>query len=154
MRQILTAKLVSAVGQSLCAAARDHAAASQGRGSQRNKHAAGRPAEACASYRVALAIRPDYAPAHNNLGLALKARGKLHEAIACWEKAIELDPKHAPAHYNLGNDLRQQGRLDEAVAAYREAISLQPDWAEAHFNLGLAHRLKGDGAEAREHEHW
>ena len=31
-------------------------------------------------------LKPDYAEAHNNLGIALKVRGKLDEAIACYRR--------------------------------------------------------------------
>jgi len=48
--------------------------------------------DAVASYRKALAIKPDYAKAHNNLGLALLDIGKAAEALACLRRAISLNP--------------------------------------------------------------
>ena len=47
----------------------------------------GKPAEALACYRRALELKPDYAEAHHNLGLALKDHGKLDEAVACYRRA-------------------------------------------------------------------
>ena len=43
----------------------------------------GKPDEALACYRRALELKPDYAEAHSNLGIALKDQGKLEEAVAC-----------------------------------------------------------------------
>src|SRR5262245_21575075 len=43
----------------------------------------------------AVALKPYYADAHNNLGLALQARGNLAGAISCFCRAIELQPKFA-----------------------------------------------------------
>jgi tetratricopeptide (TPR) repeat protein len=88
-------------------------------------------------------LKPDFAEAHSNLGVALKEQGKLDEALACWRRALELKPDFAEAHSNLGNVLREQGKLDEAVACYRRAVELKPDSAAAHSNLGAA--LKDQG---------
>ena len=65
--------------------------------------------------------------AHNNLGIALRDRGKLDEAIAEYRKAIELDPKNAvcpqqPRHRPAAT----RAVLDEAIAEYRKAIELDP----------------------------
>ena len=104
--------------------------------------------EAVACYRRALELKPDYAEAHNNLGIALKDQGKLDEAVACYRRALELKPDYAEAHNNLGIALKDQGKLDEAVACYRRALELKPDFAEAHNNLGVALKDQGKLDEA------
>ena len=43
----------------------------------------------------ALEIQPDYAEAHNNLGLALAAAEQFDEAIAHYRKALEIKPDDA-----------------------------------------------------------
>ena len=43
--------------------------------------------EAVACCRRALELKPDYAEAHYNLGIALKDQGKLDEAVACYRRA-------------------------------------------------------------------
>ena len=45
------------------------------------------------SYRRALEIAPDYALAHEGLGLALKDKGQLDEAIEECRRAIALAPR-------------------------------------------------------------
>jgi superkiller protein 3 len=107
-----------------------------------------RPEEAVRYLSAAVAVRPGSAIAHNNLGNALRAQGKLAEAVAAHQEAIRLRPDLAAAHSNLGNALRTQGKLVEAVAAYREAIRLRPDLAEPHSNLGIALQVQGKLAEA------
>ena len=49
--------------------------------------------EAVASYRKALAIKLDFAEAHNNLGGALRDLGKLEEAMASYHKALAIKPR-------------------------------------------------------------
>ena len=56
------------------------------------------------SFEKALAIKPDYAEAHNNLGNALNDLGQLDEAVKnALSKALAIKPDYADAHNNLGN---------------------------------------------------
>ena len=87
-------------------------------------------------YNQAIASKPDYAEAHNNLG-TLKELGRLDEALASYNQAIELKPDYPEAHFSLGNTLKELGRLDEALASYNQTIALKPDYAEPHNNLGV-----------------
>jgi predicted O-linked N-acetylglucosamine transferase (SPINDLY family) len=80
-------------------------------------------------------LKPDYAEAHNNLGIVLNEQGRLDEAIASYGRALALKPDYAEAHSNRGNALKDQGRLDEAVADFRQALTLQPNFTDAHSNL-------------------
>jgi len=57
------------------------------------------------AYNKALAINPDYAEAHTNLGSALKEQGKLEEAIEAYNKALAIKPDNAEAYNNMGNAL-------------------------------------------------
>ena len=91
----------------------------------------------------ALAIKPDYAEAHNNLGIAFKELGRLDEAVASYHKALAIKPDYAEAHYNLGNAFKELGRLDEAVERFHKALSIKPDYADAHINLGAAFKELG-----------
>jgi tetratricopeptide (TPR) repeat protein len=100
--------------------------------------------EAVGSGWAAVALRPGSAPAHNNLGLALKAKGDLDGAVACYHKALHLDPKLALAHTNLGAALAAKRDLGGAVACYKKALDLDPKLAPAHANLGAALAAKGD----------
>ena len=96
----------------------------------------GRLDEAVASFHKALAIKPDYAEAHTNLGTVRQKQERLEDAAASHEKAIRLKPDLAEAHCNLGNVFKEQGRLKEGEAACRRAIELKPEYPEAHTNLG------------------
>jgi Flp pilus assembly protein TadD len=46
--------------------------------------------EAIAHFQRALEIKPDYAEAHKNLGIALAGAGRLDEAIGHYQKALVL----------------------------------------------------------------
>jgi tetratricopeptide (TPR) repeat protein len=98
----------------------------------------GKPDQAVARFRKALAKTPNHPVAHNNLGLALLMLGRTQEAVACYRTALAIAPDHVDSHCNLGNALVIEGRSDEAIACYRRAIAIAPDNAAAHYNLGGA----------------
>jgi predicted negative regulator of RcsB-dependent stress response len=108
----------------------------------------GKLTEAVASYQQALRLKPDYAEAQCNLGMALADQGKLTEAIACYQQALRLKPDLAEAHCNLGVALAQQGELGEAMRCYQHALRLKPDYAEAHGNVGVVRAEQGKLTEA------
>ncbi|HEX4143075.1 MAG TPA: sulfotransferase [Pirellulales bacterium] len=111
---------------------------------------AGRLEEAAAAYRRVLAIRPNLAEAHVNLGNVLTEQRKLDDAAAQYKSAIALNPNLFQACNNLGNILREQGELEQALAHYHQAIALNPDYADAHNNVAGVLRSQGKLAEAVE----
>ena len=99
-------------------------------------HQSARLNEAEECYRQALAIKPDFPEALNNLGIVLRARGRLEESARSYRSALTLRPNYAQAYNNLGNVLREMNRLEEAKASYCAAIRVMPDYADAFCNLG------------------
>ena len=94
--------------------------------------------EALAAYDRAIELRPDYAEAHSNRGVALGRLDRDEQALADYDRAIELRPDYAEAHSDRGVALGALGRQEQALAAYDHAIELRPDLSEAHSNRGVA----------------
>ena len=88
--------------------------------------------------RTAMSLRIDDPSMHSNLGVALRALGRLDEAVAAYQSALRLKPDYADVYHNLGNLLTEQSRLEEAVVAYSRAVNLKADYYEAYNNLGNA----------------
>ena len=55
----------------------------------------GKLEEAIEAYKKALALKPDYAEAYSNMGVALKGQGKLEEAIEAFNRALSVEPENA-----------------------------------------------------------
>ena len=91
---------------------------------------------------------PNLAIIHNNLGIALYAKGKEDEAISNYKMAIKLKPSHALAHYNLGIALFAKRENEKAISHYKTAIRINPNFVNAHYNLGLVLFQKGKIKEA------
>jgi tetratricopeptide (TPR) repeat protein len=94
-------------------------------------------------YERALAIDPDHAEAHNNLGTIFYGRGQLDEAIVHYERVIALKTDCADTHCNLGIALATLGRYDGAILRYKRGLDLQPDHAIIHINPGAAFQALG-----------
>lgn len=96
----------------------------------------------------ALALRPDFAPAHNLAGLALVKLDRCAEALPHYDRAFQLDPGHGEIYTNnKGNALVGLNRLDEAMAQFEKSIEIDPEYAEAYANAGLIHLRRGDFAQ-------
>jgi tetratricopeptide (TPR) repeat protein len=93
------------------------------------------PAAAICAYERAVAGRPDFADAHNNLGRVLHDQHQLARAEAHYRLALCSDAKVALYHFNLGVVVEDQHRTAEAIAHYEHALALDPHLAAAHYNL-------------------
>lgn len=97
---------------------------------------AGELARACALYRQAVALAPELATTHLNLGIGLEAAGDRGGAKACYERALAIEPRSAAASYNLGKLLYMQGALDQAQRLLSQALEIRADFADAHIVHG------------------
>ncbi len=89
-------------------------------------------------------LDPEYARAHNKLGVVFARRKDLRQAEDCFNQAIALNSQLASAHSNLGNIYAERGWTDRAKTAYERALLLDPDNPTATHNLGVLYRKSGD----------
>ena len=96
------------------------------------------------NYKKALSIKPDYAKAHYNLGIALQELGNLDDSVRSYQSAITLEPENAQAYNNLAVVLRELEQLEDAEVICRKAIFLDPKYAEAYCTLSIILYANGD----------
>ena len=108
----------------------------------------GRPADAEASLKKGLALRPDW-DAYNALGMFyLRARRDI-EAAQAFREALALTPDNAYAYNNLGLALKRMQDWAGARKMYEKATELNPNWA-TYTNLAALYYLDGAYGKAAE----
>jgi tetratricopeptide (TPR) repeat protein len=75
----------------------------------------------------ALAIFPDLASAHSNLGMAYSQLGQFNDAETHLKKAISIDASRPSAWLNLASTFLVEGNLKDAVATYGEFVQRFPN---------------------------
>jgi TolB-like protein/lipoprotein NlpI len=92
----------------------------------------------------ALAVDPEYAPAHARLGwIAMAYDNDLAQSARHLEHALQLDPNNTGIIGNAAVLLRVLGRLDEAIALEEHVIAQDPVNPVGYDNLGGSYDLAG-----------
>jgi tetratricopeptide (TPR) repeat protein len=105
-------------------------------------------AEAIDHYEKAIALNPQAAGAHVNLGTIRFHQRRWAQAEDHYRKAIEADPEYALAQFNLANLYDERGDRLRALTHYHAALRLNPQYADVYYNLALLHQASGDALQA------
>jgi tetratricopeptide (TPR) repeat protein len=97
-----------------------------------------------------LANAPTDVKAHNLMGIALTASGRLEEANSHFRRALEINPDFYPALKNLAVNELALNRVEEARVHFEEVLRLAPEDQVAHLSLGeiyFGHQLYAAAAQ-------
>jgi tetratricopeptide (TPR) repeat protein len=101
------------------------------------------------AYDRALAARPAFRQASNNVILALGKAGRGREAVERARAVVAAAPVDADAHFTLGLAQSEQD-VDEAIKNLTRALELAPRHTLARYNLALVLKRADRMAEALE----
>lgn len=93
-------------------------------------------AEAEASFRKALQLRPEDPLLLTNTAVALVQLRRTDEAQQLLQRALEVDPDYPFAHYNLGLLHEATGEYEQAAAHFQAVARLDPDDLFTQYYLG------------------
>ena len=118
-------------------------------------------------YERAIELKPDFAAAHNNLGLVWNDKNKHNKAIECFEKALEIDlkifgqehPDIARDYNNLGGAWYVKDEYTQAIEYFEKALEIglrvfnkeHPYVAAIYNNLGSTWKAKDEYGKAIEY---
>lgn len=105
---------------------------------------------AIGEYERVVELKPDFAQAHNNLGVALKRRGDLDRAAESFNQALARQPDFSAALSNRGWIFAEQNRWSEARRDFEKALKINPDDDGALYGLSQSLRESRDYAGAQE----
>ncbi|MBW1783642.1 MAG: tetratricopeptide repeat protein [Deltaproteobacteria bacterium] len=94
--------------------------------------------EAIGGLRMFLSIYPDYARAHNDLGVLYFNQGEKEKALLHHERAARLEPENATFQKNLADFyFVEAGRLEDALKIYLKVLETNPTDIETLLTLGI-----------------
>ena len=97
----------------------------------------GRWAEAEAELRKALALNPDQAEWHFNLGLTLEAAQRDGEALSCYERSVSLMPGQVDPLVAAGMVANRLGEYERAIDWFAAALRL-----DSRCEAAYAHQIE------------
>jgi len=93
-------------------------------------------AQAIASYKRAIALKPALHDAHFNLGYCQYLLNQYPLALTSFQQALKLQPNDNSNHYWVGVTNYQLKRYQPALASLQEAVRLKPNDAYSHHWIG------------------
>ena len=101
-----------------------------------------------------VAVNPNAALPHNDLGVAFARKGQIAEALAQFRIAAALDPRYTDAHHNFALELLSTGHPGDALPEFEIVRKLSPTNAESYYNIGVAlTQLDRDAEAIPEYQH-
>ena len=105
--------------------------------------------QAFASFRAALTLDADFAPALNEWANTLQDQGDYAQALKLYEHSLALESHRAVVHHNLGVCWARLGHDQLAAEAWLAALRLDPNYAHSLEELGDLYARYGDFEQAR-----
>ena len=100
--------------------------------------------QALEKFNQAIAVKPDYAPAHFESARIYDQQGKLNEAIAKMEINRQLLPRDGGIAFQLGVLYYKAQKYPQAKGEFIRAIVIDDNYSNARYFLGLLYDREGD----------
>lgn len=94
-------------------------------------------------YQAVLALAPDFAEVHMNLGLLYQLQDRTSEAMVELRRALKIKPALAGANFFLGVDYCKLGEGTEAISYLKAALQAEPKRPDIWLWLATAQEISG-----------
>lgn len=94
-------------------------------------------------YRAVLAIKPNFAEVHMNLGLVYQLHNQIPDAMTEFQRALQLKPALAGANFFLGVDYCKRGEGPKALPYLKAAARQDPRQPDIWSWLATAQEMSG-----------
>ena len=95
-------------------------------------------------YRTVLALAPDFAEVHMNLGLVYQLLDRSAEAMTEFLRAVKFKPGLAGANFFLGVDYCKLGEGAKAIPYLKAALQTEPNRPDIWLWLATAQEISGE----------
>jgi tetratricopeptide (TPR) repeat protein len=94
-------------------------------------------------YQAVLALAPDFAEVHMNLGLVYQLQDRSSAAMTEFRRALKLKPGLAGANFFLGVDYCKTGEGTKAIPYLKAALQTEPNRPDIWLWLATAQEISG-----------
>src|SRR6266851_8209912 len=140
---LLTAPTLKSAGQTVPAPTAKHAAIEShfaaAQQAQRDKDYETAERE----YQAVLALSPDFAEVHMNLGLVYQLQDRSSDAMKEFRRALKIKPGLAGAAFFLGVDYCKLGEGAKAIPYLKAAVKAEPNRPDTWLWLATAQEIAG-----------
>jgi len=95
-------------------------------------------------YQNVIALTPEFAEVHMNLGLVYQLQNRYPEAMTEFHRALKLKPSLTGANFFLGVDYCKTGQGPKALQYLKAALKASPNQPEIWLWLATAQEISGD----------
>ena len=95
-------------------------------------------------YKIVIAVAPEFAEVHMNLGLVYQLQNRYPEAMTEFRRALKLKPSLTGANFFMGVDYCKMGEGLKAVPYLQTALKASPNQPEIWLWLATAQEISGD----------
>jgi tetratricopeptide (TPR) repeat protein len=95
-------------------------------------------------YKSVIAVAPEFAEVHMNLGLVYQLQNRYPEAMTEFRRALKLKPALTGANFFMGVDYCKMGEGQKAVPYLKTALKASPNQPEIWLWLATAQEISGD----------
>src|SRR3984957_5706720 len=95
-------------------------------------------------YQSVIAVAPEFAEVHMNLGLVYQLQNRYPEAMTEFRRALKLKPSLTGANFFMGVDYCKMGEGPKAVPYLKTALKASPNQPEIWLWLATAQEISGD----------
>lgn len=95
-------------------------------------------------YHAVLALAPDFAEVHMNLGLVYQLQDRSAEAMTEFRRALKIKPALAGANFFLGVDYCKLGEGARAIPYLKAALQIEPNRPDIWLWLATAQEISGE----------
>ncbi len=105
-------------------------------------------ADAEASFRETIRLKPDWAMAYHMAGAAANQQGHYDVALEFYDQGLKVNPNSAMTMTNKSGALYNLGRVQESIEVLKKAIAADSTYALAVHNLGVTYSSMGNRVDA------
>jgi tetratricopeptide (TPR) repeat protein len=104
--------------------------------------------KAAVALNQSIQVKPDYAPAHYDLGILYEREGRLKDAITKLEQVLRVNNQDVGVGFQLAILYYRNGDKDKAADLFGQIVNLEPDYANARWYLSVLEEEQGKYADA------